>query len=569
MTDASGTPTDPEPSLSAPMIEQSGMGKASVILATGTAVSRLLGFVRGAVLTAAIGQVASASGNAFGIANQLPNNIYALVAGGILSAVLVPQIVKAGLHKDGGQQFINRVVTLGVVAFAVITAIATVAAPLLVQVYAQQAAEGGRGFSAEAIGLATALAYWCLPQIFFYALYSLLSEVLNARRVFGPFTWAPVLNNVVAIGGLAAFMLSFGGADENSSTAVWGLDRIVLLGGTTTLGVVTQALVLLLFWRRAGLRFRPNFRWKGVGLAATGKAAGWLFGMVLITQLAGVFQSRVASLADGAGILALQNAWLVFMLPHSVIAVSIATAYFTQMSGHAAAGDLVAVRADLSASLRGIGLLTVFATVALAVVAYPFARIYESRGFDGVQAMGNVILAFLPGLVLFSALFVIQRVFYALDDTRTPFFMQCLQSGLFIAGSLLCTRLPAEMIGVGIAAVTTIAGSAQAVLAIVLVRRRLGGVDGRLVLTRHLQYLGLAFLSALPGLVVLWLLGGVDGDGFAQAGIAPALLSIAASGSVMLLVYLGLLRLFRNPELTAAAGPVLSRVRRRRSSSER
>jgi len=539
------------------------MGRASAILASGTVVSRVLGFVRGAVLTAAIGQVGSAAGNAFGVANQLPNNIYALVAGGILSAVLVPQIVKAGLHRDGGQQFINRVVTLGIVAFAVVTVIATLLAPLLVQLYAQQSQDGGRGFSPDAIALATALAYWCLPQIFFYALYSLLSEVLNARRVFGPFTWAPVLNNVVSIAGLVVFMLLFGGADANSSATVWGVDRIVLLGGATTLGVVAQALVLFLFWRRAGLRFRPDFRWRGVGLGATGKAAGWLFGMVLVTQIAGVFQSRVGSLAEGAGILTLQNAWLVFMLPHSVIAVSIATAYFTRMSGHATAGDLGAVRADLSSSLRGIGLLMVFATVTLAVVSYPFARIYEQSGFAGVQGMANVILAFLPGLILFSALFLVQRVFYALDDTRTPFLMQCLQSGLFIVGALLCTLLPASMIGVGIAAVTSIAGSAQAVLAMVLVRRRLGGMDGRLVLIRHLQFLGLSLVSAVPGLVVLWLLGGFSAGGFAQSGAAQALLSIAVTGLVMLLVYLGLLRLFRNPELSSAVQPLLARLRRR------
>jgi len=564
VSDTSGTPADPEPTLTGPMRSRGqGMGRASAILASGTVVSRVLGFVRGAVLTAAIGQVGSAAGNAFGVANQLPNNIYALVAGGILSAVLVPQIVKAGLHRDGGQQFINRVVTLGIVAFAVVTVIATLLAPLLVQLYAQQSQDGGRGFSPDAIALATALAYWCLPQIFFYALYSLLSEVLNARRVFGPFTWAPVLNNVVSIAGLVVFMLLFGGADANSSATVWGVDRIVLLGGATTLGVVAQALVLFLFWRRAGLRFRPDFRWRGVGLGATGKAAGWLFGMVLVTQIAGVFQSRVGSLAEGAGILTLQNAWLVFMLPHSVIAVSIATAYFTRMSGHATAGDLGAVRADLSSSLRGIGLLMVFATVTLAVVSYPFARIYEQSGFAGVQGMANVILAFLPGLILFSALFLVQRVFYALDDTRTPFLMQCLQSGLFIVGALLCTLLPASMIGVGIAAVTSIAGSAQAVLAMVLVRRRLGGMDGRLVLIRHLQFLGLSLVSAVPGLVVLWLLGGFSAGGFAQSGAAQALLSIAVTGLVMLLVYLGLLRLFRNPELSSAVQPLLARLRRR------
>jgi putative peptidoglycan lipid II flippase len=560
--DSADTPTTPlANSVPAPSRQRDDMGRASAVLAAGTIVSRILGFVRGAVLTAAVGQVASASGNAFGIANQLPNNIYALVAGGILSAVLVPQIVKAGFHKDGGQQFINRIVTLGIVAFAIVTIAATVAAPALVRLYAQQAVPGGKGFSAEAITLATALAYWCLPQIFFYALYSLLSEVLNARKVFGPFTWAPVLNNVVAIAGLVVFMVTFGGAAANSSANVWGINRITLLGGTTTLGVAAQALVLFLFWKRAGLRFRPNFRWKGVGLAATGKAAGWLFGLVLVTQLAGIVQSRVASLASGAGVLALQNSWLIFMLPHSVIAVSIATAYFTRMSGHATTGDLAAVRSDLSASLRGIGLLIVFAMVALAVVAFPFARIYE-REFTNVTAMAQVVLAYLPGLVLFSMLFVIQRVFYALGDTRTPFFMQVFQSVIFVGGALLCGRLPADSIGIGIAVVTAVAGSAQAIVAIVLVRRRLGGMDGALVLVRHLQYLGLSLVAGAVGLIVTWLLGGYSAGGFAQSGTLQAIITIAVAGAAMCLVYLGLLRVVRNPELASVTGTISRRLRR-------
>lgn len=564
MTDAVGNPANDDPEVvasdaGAPVA--SGMGRASAILASGTVVSRILGFVRGAVLTAAIGQVASASGNAFGIANQLPNNIYALIAGGILSAVLVPQIVKAGLHKDGGAQFINRVVTLGIVAFAVVTLIATLGAPLLVALYTQQAGPGGKGFSPEAIQLATTLAYWCLPQIFFYALYSLLSEVLNARRVFGPFTWAPVLNNVVAIAGLVVFIALFGGAEANRDVAVWGMGRITLLAGSTTLGVVAQALILFLFWKRAGLRFRPDFRWRGVGLGATGKAAGWLFGMVLVTQVAGVFQSRVASLASGAGVLALQNSWLIFMLPHSVIAVSIATAYFTRMSGHATRGNLAAVRADLSSSLRGIGLLMVFSMIALIVVAYPFARIYESD-FSHVQAMGNVIIAFLPGLVLFSMLFVIQRVFYALNDTRTPFLMQCVQSGIFIVGALLCAMLPAGMIGIGIAIVTAFAGSVQAVVAIVIVRRRLDGIDGALVLRRHLQYLCLALVAGVVGAALLWLIGGFRADGFAVSGTLPAAISIAGVGIVMAAVYFGLLLATRNPEILSVRDTMTSRFRR-------
>ncbi|MET4782827.1 murein biosynthesis integral membrane protein MurJ [Glaciihabitans sp. UYNi722] len=540
-----------------------GMGRASAILAAGTVVSRILGFVRAAVLTTAIGGFAA--GDAFAVGNQLPNNIYALIAGGVLSAVLVPQIVKAAAHADGGQQYINRVVTLGIVIFAIVAVIATLAAPFLVSVYAQSSSHSGHGFSPAAFTLATAFAYWCLPQIFFYALYSLLSEVLNARKIFGPFTWAPVLNNIVAIAGLIVFMLLFGASAENQTVETWDTSRIVLLGATTTLGVAAQALVLFLFWRRAGLTYRPDFRWRGVGLGATGRAAGWLFGMILITQLAGIVQSRVASIASGdnASLFVLQNSWLIFMLPHSVIAVSIATAYFTQLSGHASRGDLAGMRQDLSASLRSIGLLIVFAAVALSVVAYPFARVFIDSGFDDVRGMGNVILAFMPGLILFSMLFVLQRVFYALGDTRTPFFMQCVQSGLFVIGALLCILLPTDLISVGIAAVTSTAGSAQAVVAIVLVRRRLRGMDGARVLRRHLQYLGLALLAGVVGILVLWLLGGFSAAGFAQSGKLPAILAIIITGALMTAVYFGMLLAIRNPEIHSVSGTLTARFRRK------
>ena len=540
-----------------------GMGRASAILAAGTIVSRMLGFLRTVVLAAAIGTFAA--GDTFAIGNQLPNNIYALVAGGVLSAILVPQIVRAAAHHDGGQQFINRVVTLGIMVFAVVTLAATLAAPALVTLYAQPSSSG-RGFTPQALALATAFAYWCLPQIFFYALYSLLSEVLNARRVFGPFTWAPVLNNVVSIAGLVLFMVLYGTAAANSTVADWDAGKVAVLGAITTLAVAAQALILFLFWRRSGIRYRPDFHWRGVELAATGRAAGWLFGMILVTQIAGVFQSRVASIASGqdASVSVLQYSWLIFMLPHSVIAVSIATVYFTRMSGYASAGDLAGMRGDLSASLRSIGLLIVFAAVALSVVAYPFARIFTS-GFANVQSMGNVLLAFLPGLILFSILFVLQRVFYALGDTRTPFFMQCVQSGLFIVGALICAvLLPKEWIGVGIAAVTSIAGSAQAIVAIVLVRKRIGGIDGVLVLRRHVQYLFFALIAGTVGFGALTLFGGWSPTGFALSGRAPAFASIAADMVVMSAVYFGLLAAFRNPELTTVTSTLTSRLRRGR-----
>lgn len=539
-----------------------GVGRSSALLAVGTIVSRLLGFVRIIVLASAVGVVGSAAGDAFGIANTLPNNIFALVAGGVLGAVLVPQIVRATGHGDGGARYINKIVTLGLVVVVVLGLIATLAAPLLVRLYAQ-GSDTGRGFSPEALALATAFAYWCLPQILFYAIYSLVGEVLNARHAFGAFTWAPVVNNIVAIAGLAVFIAVFGGADANSEVSVWGLDRIALLAGTATLGVAAQAAVLALFWRRAGLRFRPDFDWKGIGLRRTGRIAGWTFGIVLVTQIAAVVHSRVASLAtdSGASIATLQSAWLVFILPHSVITVSIAIAYFTRMSGHAVKRDLTALRADVASALPTIGLFITFATAVLLVVALPFARVFEDD-FDDVVAMGLVIMAFVIGLVPFSAVYVLQRVFYSLEDTRTPFLIEVARVIVFIAAALACALLPVEWIAVGIALATTIACVFQTIVTAIVLRRRLGHLGGGLLLRRHVQYLVAAVAAALIGLAIVSVLGGLDPAGFGQSGILPAIVTMAAVGAGMATVYAGGLVLMHNPELGGAIDVIARRFRR-------
>lgn len=540
-----------------------GIARASALLASGTIISRILGFVSGVVLAQTLGSYGTGA-NTFALANQLPNNIYAIIAGGLLSAVFVPAIVRAGLHDDGGQRFVNRLVTLGIVVFVAAAVIATVAAPLLVNLYAQS---GDTGFSDRDLALAVAFAYWCLPQVLFYALYSLFGEVLNARGVFGPFTWAPALNNVVAIAGLVAFTLLFGADAGRSDAADWSPAMIALLAGSATLGVAVQALVLCLFWRRAGLRYRPDFHWRGVGLGAAGKAAAWTFGMILVTQLAGIVQTRVASIAagpdsDDPSLAVLRYTWLIFMLPHSIAAVSIATAYFTRMSTHARDGRLDAVRTDLRTSLLAIGLIMVFASIGLIVLAYPFSRLFVSNGFDGVAGMAPVLIAFLAGLVPFSMLHVLRRTFYALEDTRTPFFVTVFQSVLFVAGALGVALLPTQYIALGIAVVTTLAGVAQTALAAILIRRRLGGIDARVLLTRHAVFAAAALVAGSVGVGVVWLLGGYTGGGWAQASPVTAALGMAVAGSVMAAVYAAALLLVRNPEAMAAIAPLTRRLRR-------
>lgn len=541
--------------------EPSGVGRASAVLASGTLVSRILGLISIAVLAQTLGSQGSGA-NAFILANRLPNSLYALVAGGVLSAILVPQIVRASLQKDGGQRYINRLLTLGFFIFIAVAAAATVAAPLLVRLYAESDDGAGRGLSEGGIALATAFAYWCLPQILFYALYSMLGQVLNARKIFGPFTWAPAVNNLVVLAGLLVFNLLFAGRNFGDPAA-WTTEMIAVLAGSATLGIAIQALVLTFFWRKAGLRYRPEFTWRGVGLGRLGTSATWMFGMVVVTQIAGVVQTRVASLAAGgsASIAVLDYSWLIFMLPHSLVTMSIITAYYTRMSGHARDNDLAALKKDLSAAVRSIGLIMVFAAAGLMVLAYPIAAVF-TKGFEETAAMAHVLIAFLFGLIPFTLLVVMQRIFFALEDTRSPFWQQVFHATLFIAAAyLIVDELPAELIAVGLAVLSSVTLTLQAALAAVMLRKRLDGMDAARVIRQYLVFL-LAMVPAAPvGLLIVYLLGGFTG-GFAVSGIVPAILTTAGAGTAMLAVYILALLPFRTPELRDFMAPLLMRARR-------
>lgn len=536
-----------------------------MILASGTIVSRILGFISAIILARTLG-IVGAGADTFALANQLPNNIYAIVAGGVLSAVLVPHIVKAGLDKDGGQSFINKIVTLGFVIFLAVAILATLLAPALVALYAQQGGVGARGFSSDEIALAIAFAYWCLPQVLFYALYSLLSEVLNARKVFGPFTWAPALNNIVAMTGLVVFSVLFPTA--NTSDALeWTPGMVAVLAGSATAGVAAQSLILLAFWRRAGLQFRADFRWRGVGLGNTGRAVSWMFGMIIVAQIAGVVQANVASLAAGAdspSLAILRFSWLIFMLPHSVVAVSLATAYFTRMSTHARDGDIVAVRADFVESVSRIGVFMVLATVGLIVVALPFARQFGGTA-EAMEAMGLVIALYALGLLAFSVLFVVQRVFYALEDTRTPFFLQVLQATVFIGLALAVSILPTGQIAFGLAASASCAGTLQTVVAVAVLRKKLGGISLLPLVARF----GVFWLAAIPASaagvgVLVWLAGptvsGLWSNSAFWAGAVMVLITVT-----MVSVYMAVLLVVRNQQAVDIVSPIIRHLPFRKS----
>jgi putative peptidoglycan lipid II flippase len=532
----------------------SGLGRASVLIGAGTIVSRVTGLLRNIILVAAIGSVESKAGDAFYTATGIPNSVYAIISAGLLTAVIVPQVVKASAHPDTGRAFISKLLTLAAVILLAATAVVTALAPFLIALYAPD-------YPADQQALATAFAYWLLPQILFFGLFGLLGEILNARRVFGPYTWAPIANNVISISGFLVFLGLFGG--PIGSVDDWTPGMIALLAGSATAGIVVQCLILLVFWRRAGLRVRPDFRWRGVGLRNIGRLAGWTFLMVVVGQLAGLVQSRVMSAASGEGAAAAASAnlWLIFMLPYSIIVLSIGTPYFTQLSEHAAAGRHGEVRGDIVRSIRILGLFTVVAAVAVVVAAIPASRIFTDNAPDAVEASA-VLIAYMVSLVPLAVLFVVQRTFYAYDDTRTPFFFTLLQGAIVVGTALGAQALVAadviELTGLTatIALGQSLATLLQVVVATVLLSRRLGGIQVASWMLSIARFVGAAIPAATAGWGVFLLCGGSGGWMLADKLLGA--LGTAVIGIVCLVVYLGVLALFRAPELA----PALALLRR-------
>ena len=539
------------------------VAKSSMFMASGTILSRAMGFARAVLLASAIGVTTDAA-DAFGVANQLPNNVYAIIVGGVLNAVLVPQIIKARSHADGGKSYIDRLLTLAITVFFVVTLAITVAAPLLVSLYTS-------GWSPQQLALATAFAYWCLPQLFFYGLYSLLGEVLNARSAFGPYMWAPVLNNVVGLAGLIGFIVVFG-ADPTGTRLVedWGFDQISWLAGSATAGIAAQALILFASWKRIGLSFKLNFKWRGVGLRPAMRAASWSLGMLVLSQIGGLVQTIVASSAVSgrstgpaiASVAAASIAWLIFMMPHSVATVSIATAYFTKMSTHAQEGKLEALKSDLAAGLRVISIISAFASLALFVLAYPVARVFVGE-FDGLVALGNVLMALMLGLLPFSFVYMMQRAFYAIEDTKTPFKFTAVQIGVHISGSItMAFLMPAQWLVVGLSALTTVTVTLQGLIAYRMLSKKIGSLANFGLASAILKFFASAALAGLAGLGMLQLLGGFAPQSFVVDSVLTSVITVALSGFVMLGVYVVILRLLKVSEIDSVVSGLKGILRR-------
>ncbi|MFC5214525.1 murein biosynthesis integral membrane protein MurJ [Streptomyces coerulescens] len=521
--------------------------RGSAVMAAGSLVSRATGFARSAVVAAAIGTIGPVP-DGYAVGNALPTIVYMLLLGGAMNAVFVPELVKAAKeHDDGGAAYTDRLVTVCVVALLAITATAVWAAPAIVDAYTDYT--GGQA------AMTIAFARYCLPQIFFLGLFTLLGQILNARGRFGAMMWAPVLNNLVvmAVFGLylALAMGRGGGALTTTETAV--------LGWGTTAGIAVQALALVPALRAARFRWRPRFDWRGSGLTRPLRAAGWLVLLVLANQAAYWVTTRLATtagLGGGPGYGAYNNAYALWVVPHGIITVSVVTALMPRMSAAAADGDTAAVRRDVSHGLRVSASAVVPAACALFALAQPVMALvfgYGRTSAADTAAMAGILMAFAPGLIALSGQYVLSRAFYALSDTRTPFLLNlvivALNAGLSLAAAHL---LPARWAVTGMAAAYSLALCAGwAVTARVLSRRL---AVPRLLRSSAVGAQVRLLLAALPATALAH---------FAVLGTAPAgaMVSTVAGATAVVLTFALLARPLRLTELEA----LLAGLRRRLS----
>ena len=402
------------------------VARNSAVMAAGTVVSRITGIGRDIAMTAALGFYLVS--DAYSLGNSLPTMIYILVIGGALNAVFIPQLVRRMKDDaDDGKAYADRLLTITATALLVLSVAAVAAAPWIVDLYTPA------DYPQAEYDLAVAFARLFLPQIFFYGLYTMLSQVLNARGHFAAPMFAPIANNIIAIATFTIFLVIAGtsaAADGELST-----DQVLLLGIGTTLGVIVQAVLLLPVLLKSGYVWTPRFDWRDSGLGKAAKLATWTVALVLVNQITYLFFTRFAAQANvnasasdmvAAGITTYQKAHLVFMLPHSVITISLVTALLPSLSRVAHAGLLLDVGRDVARAMRVVSVLIVPIAAVLAVNGAAISILlfgYGAATPEQAAFMGITVTMFMVGLPAFTLFYVLLRGFYALEDTRTPFFV--------------------------------------------------------------------------------------------------------------------------------------------------
>ncbi len=549
-----GAPTTPT---------RTSLGRSSLAMSMGTAASRASGLVRTMLLVGCVGTLGTVA-DAFDIANKLPNMLFALISAGVLQSVLVPQILRSMQAHDARAR-LDKLLTISGLGLLAGTIVLVASAPLVVHLMTLREA-----WTPEARQLATVFAYWCLPQVFFYGLFTLLGQVLNARGRFTAYGWAPVANNVVSLIGFGAFLVLFGRAPAGGINALegWTTTQTLLLAGTATLGILVQSLLLVVPLRRSGFGWGFRLGLRGIGLRSAGKVVAWTVGAVVLEQIGVIYMTNLLGAAGQvgrdlgeavAGNAAYTNAMTIYLLPHSLVVVSIVTVLFPRMSAAVVSGDIDGVRRDMSLGLRSAGVFSVLAATALLVLAYPLTRtLLPTATATDVDAVAPVLQAMALGTIALGATVLVRRMYFAFEDGRSVFVIQVIATATLVLALVIAAEtLPPTAWAIAAGGAYALSTWISLLLRVRGMRRKLQGMDGYRVLRLYVRATLSAVVAGGLGWLVVHFL-----DGRALESWPHALAVTAAAGVVMVGVYLAGLKLLRVRELDDALAPVLRRVKR-------
>jgi putative peptidoglycan lipid II flippase len=516
-------------------------------MAVGTIASRVTGLIRNLLLVALLGT--AILGDTYNVANTMPNILYNLLIGGALTAVFVPQIVRSLRDSDQGAAFISRLFTVTVTFLLLLTVIGIVFSPVIVNLYAPEFS------NRPEFDITVTFMRYCLPQIFFLGLFALLGQIANAKGKFGPMMWAPVINNLIAILLFSWFLvnrqdLSLGNISETDIT--W-------LGLGTTAGYLAQALILLPVVIKSGVKLTLRFDWHNSQIIKSFRLASWSFLYAMISQVSYLVTVSIATSAavktqvlgdsTGVGFTPYSNAYLILILPHSIITVSVVTALLPRLSNYVIDKKHDELTNSLVKAIRLIGIFTVPA----ALMFLAFGQLVANTLYFGISNadanyLGLTLSAFALGLIPVSINLVLLRGLNAFENLKSQVIGNFIMNLISIALSfLVASWFEPKWVTVGLAGIFTIHYFIGAGISFYLIRRHQVRLP---LLSISLYYLRLILIFTLV-LAPIWLLRGEIPGG--------NLISLLLVTSVSAVFYLLIAKLLKISEVTDLLKVIWSR----------
>ena len=530
-------------------------------MAIGTILSRITGFIRALLAVAVLGTALLA--DTYNVANTMPNILYNLLVGGALTAIFVPQLVRSFSDEDGGHAFASRLVTtISGILFALVI-VGVIFAPALVRLYAPEFSTPG--FETEQ-HIAVAFTRYCLPQIFFLGLFTMLGQVANARGSFAPLMWAPIANNLVVIVVFTGILATQHALSIGEITDF----QVQLLGWGTTLGVVVQALILIPVVKRSGIQLRPMLGVQGLGKSFG--LAGWTLVYVLVSQLgylvtvnvatSAAVRSAQAGITTGVGFTPYTSAYYIMLLPYSIVTISIVTALLPHLSKLAIARNVEEVRKQLIRAIRMVGVVTVPSAVALLFFGPLMTEtLYLGVSLEDARYIGFVLSALSLGLVAFSINLILIRGFNAFEDTKTQVTSIVIINVISVGLSyLFLATLDSNWVTVGLGIAFSISYIVGLFITIALLKKHVGRLQVSEFASQHGRLLIASLLGMLPFFALAQYFGWAYDETTLTVRGLRLILVLGGSG----VAYLLCARLLKVSEIAGLRGFATSVLQRRR-----